>query len=343
LSPALATPRAGSTIVPIDDTPSQAMEFVERAELFLLAAGLIGLVIGAGLLSARRQWRPALRLPHPPQHALEPLDLLTAILAFMVIPSLPFIAMGSGRSADSPAATHPATSDAATPDTDTAQSSLDTIRPTTLPGGDVLPLPAPEVLTPRDRLLLLLGRALGAALLIGIGWKAFGGSLNRWGLRLDRPWRDLGWAALAYVLFWPACRGVLELTALAIQRWAPEYAPELHESLLVLRDPGLPAWAGAVTIVTSILIAPLIEELFFRGILQPCVARWTGSNWIAVIASGLAFGAVHGTDPHTVPALVLMGLLQGWLYARTRCLWLVIWMHVIFNAKQVAWILLGAE
>lgn len=45
----------------------------------------------------------------------------------------------------------------------------------------------------------------------------------------------------------------------------------------------------------AVLVAPFMEELFFRGVLYPALARWTGPV-ISVLITSLAFTALHGSQ-----------------------------------------------
>jgi uncharacterized protein len=84
--------------------------------------------------------------------------------------------------------------------------------------------------------------------------------------------------------------------------------------------------------------APIIEELFFRGLLLRALQRRWG-EWPAIIISTLVFAAVH-FQTLQFPALALFGLLAGWLTVRSGRLGPAIWTHVGFNATTVSILLL---
>jgi membrane protease YdiL (CAAX protease family) len=82
----------------------------------------------------------------------------------------------------------------------------------------------------------------------------------------------------------------------------------------VVREPG--------QIVPSLLLlavlAPIVEELIFRGLLYGWIAgRW--GTMPAFLVSSLAFAAAHGEPAHAVLVLPL-GLLFGWMRRRTDSL-----------------------
>lgn len=97
---------------------------------------------------------------------------------------------------------------------------------------------------------------------------------------------------------------------------------------------------GVVLLVLIVAIgAPIIEELFFRGLLQDSVQRRFGTV-VAVAASSLVFGLVH-FQLLQLPALVLFGLVAALLTVWKGRLGPAIWAHIAFNATAVAILVAG--
>jgi membrane protease YdiL (CAAX protease family) len=92
---------------------------------------------------------------------------------------------------------------------------------------------------------------------------------------------------------------------------------------------GSPAWLSFVFLV---LVAPITEELFFRGVLQAGLRRRYGAR-TAIIASGLLFGVVHLIPWQVVPAIPL-GLLFAWWTERMRSLWPALVGHALVNGTS---------
>jgi len=91
---------------------------------------------------------------------------------------------------------------------------------------------------------------------------------------------------------------------------------------------------GVVLLVAIVVIgAPIVEELFFRGLLLRSLQNRWGSVW-ALLISSFVFGAVH-LQPLQFPALVVVGLILGWLTLRTDRLGPAIFAHIAFNAVAV--------
>ena len=100
---------------------------------------------------------------------------------------------------------------------------------------------------------------------------------------------------------------------------------------------GNPSVVIAVAAVLMIvLLAPVAEELFFRGFLFAGLrTRW--SLWPAAITSGLIFGLVHApTGITTVVPLAALGFALCWLYDRTGSLWPCVIAHMINNGLALA-------
>jgi membrane protease YdiL (CAAX protease family) len=91
----------------------------------------------------------------------------------------------------------------------------------------------------------------------------------------------------------------------------------------VLRDTPALVLFGVVTVA----MAPLAEELLFRGMLMRGLLRLGPLPAIAL--SGVAFAAWH-LSPQALP-LVAVGCILGWLYYTSGSLWQPLLFHVVFN------------
>ena len=79
-----------------------------------------------------------------------------------------------------------------------------------------------------------------------------------------------------------------------------------------------------------IVLAPVCEEIFFRGFLFR-VLRVRAAFWIAAAIDGLLFGLVHGVNA-AFPILVVLGVLLCWVYERSGTLFATIAIHSLNNA-----------
>jgi membrane protease YdiL (CAAX protease family) len=103
-----------------------------------------------------------------------------------------------------------------------------------------------------------------------------------------------------------------------------DFAPDLE--LIVTTS-----WQGPVL---AVVIAPLTEELVFRGlILRGLLGRWRPA--MAILASAFLFALTH-FNPAQAPVALMLGALLGWIYVRTRSLGLCMIGHALNNAATYA-------
>lgn len=145
------------------------------------------------------------------------------------------------------------------------------------------------------------------------------------GLREARtpPWKP---AALAYLVY-VAC--AIAIAAL-IQPEQDDVTQELGYGESGLGDVAI----GFLIVV----IAPVTEEIFFRGFLFSGLRR--GLPFAAAAAiSAVVWGAFHYTGPGTwgvVIQLAVFGIVLAWLYERTGSIWPTIGVHALNNAIAFA-------
>jgi membrane protease YdiL (CAAX protease family) len=88
-----------------------------------------------------------------------------------------------------------------------------------------------------------------------------------------------------------------------------------------------------VNFVVVALVAPVVEELTFRGAGFSLLERW--GNSFAILAVGVLFGLAHGLV-EALPILVVFGAGLAWLRSRTRSVYPGILLHAGFNALALA-------
>ena len=116
-----------------------------------------------------------------------------------------------------------------------------------------------------------------------------------------RPWTVLLWTVVA------------SLGALTPSIWLQEMLPELPN----VAEKGLESIMGnRLGYVVIGLLAPLVEELVFRGAILRSLLRWHHNHWVAIVISALLFALTH-VNPAQMPHAFLIGMLLGWMYYRT--------------------------
>jgi len=160
------------------------------------------------------------------------------------------------------------------------------------------------------------------ALALAVLWRHFA-ELHRWGLC---------WHEVSLALF--AGAGVLLLWVTLDASWmlmgdpAPGYDPRAADGALDWR-------LVAVRIAGAALVVPLMEELFWRSFLQ----RWLQqADFLALdparvgVKALLIASVLFAVEHVQWFAGLIAGLVYGWLYIRTRNLWVPVLAHAVTNA-----------
>lgn len=85
---------------------------------------------------------------------------------------------------------------------------------------------------------------------------------------------------------------------------------------------------------TAAIVAPVCEEIVFRGYLYPVAKRFTGP-WVSGVCTALVFSAAHGNMAALLP-LFVFGMVLAALYEFTGSIWAPIAVHFLFNSATVA-------
>ena len=147
------------------------------------------------------------------------------------------------------------------------------------------------------------------------------------GLRgLGQPWRQIvaaapeghGWREALLLAGWLGLL-VLELNLLpwCLARW-----PGLHETL--------PTFTYPYAFAPVVLLAPIAEEAFFRGVVCEGLARRYGDA-TGILGSALLFAVVHASWL-VMPGALVFGVLMGLYQRRTGSILACIAIHCANNA-----------
>ena len=147
-------------------------------------------------------------------------------------------------------------------------------------------------------------------------------------LRLARPPpRALG-LALALGLAAMVVGGAIQAL------WTTLLPEALLQTFDVARLFQRPPWERALLIGAAAGLAPLCEELAFRGHLLSAL-RLRFRPAAAIALSALAFAGLH-LDPVRLPGLVFLGALYGWMTWRAGSIYPAVLAHAVNNAAATA-------
>jgi membrane protease YdiL (CAAX protease family) len=188
---------------------------------------------------------------------------------------------------------------------------------------------------------------LGTAMLVAVlNFFVLAGSVYLLGVRRKKlswesiglvPPRELGRQALIGAGLAVAILPVRLLAAwlgLLIEEWVTGEISSLamREDLL---STGLDTWYGVLLMIVGIgVLAPIGEELFFRGLLFDFFKKKTGLKW-GIGLSSLAFGLAHFDSLAVVGSSMVMGIAMAIAVERTRSIWISIFMHIFTNSGAV--------
>ncbi len=285
------------------------MTVLNQIDIAIFVMGLALVMAWIAATTYQRAWSSVLSAPAVPAHQLTAFDILFASWIFLAGRGMggqlavALVAAGSG----SVAATQPA---------------------------------ADELLT-RE-----IGMALGAILSVGvflvIAAARLQGGPGAWRLATGARPRYLLLSLAVTIAALGVCN-VMFIASELLLRMILEHPPAEHEKILLLQRDDTPQSLVVLTVVGAVIVAPLLEEMFFRGLLLPALVKWFGSAKWAVVVSAVLFGVIHLSVPATVAPLTLFGMILGAVYLRTGTLMAPLVIHALFNARTVIWILLSGE
>jgi hypothetical protein len=116
-------------------------------------------------------------------------------------------------------------------------------------------------------------------------------------------------------------------------------APDSFLQLEALLTPDNPI-SMFLLIITIVLLAPIGEELLFRGFLQKYLEIAWGDITKAILLSSLFFAAIH-FNPYWLIQIYLLGVLLGYIAWQTQSVVSSIIFHVIINASSLIFTFLG--
>lgn len=157
------------------------------------------------------------------------------------------------------------------------------------------------------------------------GLRGLAGAFGRqFGLRARNPWAELGVGAAAGAAGWVLA--ILLMLAVVALVWAlggEEYLPT--------EPPELIPWVAGLPILVRVAIgvtAGVVEELFFRGFLQPRVG-------IALSSALFVLAHLSYDQPFMLVGIAALSLLFAWLVRWRRSIVAAITAHAVFDLIQL--------
>ncbi len=194
--------------------------------------------------------------------------------------------------------------------------------------------------TPAGVLIGSVAQAAGGATCLVLAAKHFRGGLpSFWLGPLHRGrWGRCALVGLVVtVLATGVCPEVLKLTVFVFEYFDSAGELPVHSTLRLLREETQPLAVTITLWLGAVVIAPVAEELFFRGMIQTVVLNLTGRRVLAIGAASIAFALAHTQQYQAIPALLMLAGLLGFAYEWTGSIVVPVVIHALFNFKTLVW------
>lgn len=178
-----------------------------------------------------------------------------------------------------------------------------------------------------------LGSLAVAGLVLAVARVSFARGLKGFGLRVGTIPRDLAHAFLTLLGVWPLVMAAMSLTVLIMKAWNENFEVPQHEALQVItQSSSMPV--QVLMVVVAVGVAPVIEEMLFRGLFQTMIRSHLVRPWPAIGIASVLFAFIHQNAEHW-PALFVLALGLGYCYEKSGSLLRPIFMHAMFNGVSI--------
>lgn len=94
--------------------------------------------------------------------------------------------------------------------------------------------------------------------------------------------------------------------------------------------------------ITVCILAPILEEIIFRGIILKGMLNFKVNPIVAIVVNGFIFGLAH-MNPWQFIGAGFLGAIFGFIYYRTKSLFLPMLLHFLNNAFSFSFMLIYGE
>lgn len=163
--------------------------------------------------------------------------------------------------------------------------------------------------------------------------------LKGFGLNIKTIGRDIPAAIINLFSVWPIIFMAVVLIDFAGRKYyGPQFEMARHEQLQMLSDHGQLSLKILIAVV-AVIIAPVMEEIIYRGFIQTQIRSVTQRPWLAIIFSSAIFTFSHINIMHW-PVLFILGACLGYSFEKSGSLFRAIFIHIIFNAISIIGVLI---
>ncbi len=192
-----------------------------------------------------------------------------------------------------------------------------------------------------------IGAVIAIAVIIYFAKKHFTRGLKGFGLRFKTIPKDLAAAIINLITIAPLIIIAVQLTLfIGMLIYGPDFQLTKHDQLQsIALYTQLPL--QIIIVITTIVIAPIFEELLFRGLFQTMIGSFLAGSefadtyirtkqpaWLAIVCSSIIFASIHANISHRL-ALFVLAMCLGYAYEKSGSIIRPIFIHIIFNAINI--------
>jgi membrane protease YdiL (CAAX protease family) len=189
-----------------------------------------------------------------------------------------------------------------------------------------------------DNFILCIGTIAATVIIIFLARASFTQRLKGFGLNPKTIVKDFLVGLVNLLSVWPVIMAMIVLTLIFGQLFrGPDFLIEQHEELkTITAHRQLPL--RVLIVVTTVVVAPVFEEMLFRGLFQTMIRSHLVTPWLPIAISSAIFATMHQNWGHW-PALFVLGMCLGYSYEKSGSLFRPIFIHSLFNAATVTSVL----
>ncbi len=173
----------------------------------------------------------------------------------------------------------------------------------------------------------------GVFLVLGIMWgQITWAEVGLRPLRWQWPWLFIG--ASVAVLIIPL-RGALAMAAQILIEGNLDSVVARGD---LFTSGGFSSQAFLLSLLFLGVLAPISEELFFRGLLHTWGMKYLQKFWVRALISSTLFGLAHLDSAGVTLSAFIMGWVIAWMYERTQSILMPIVVHIATNSTAVTFL-----
>jgi membrane protease YdiL (CAAX protease family) len=189
-----------------------------------------------------------------------------------------------------------------------------------------------------NQIILCTANLVTVALILIMAKLTFSRGLKGFGLRLRTVPKDAAIGFVNLLAVWPPVVAVVLITTHLTRLFVgPQFEMPRHQGIDIVTESTVVS-LQVIVIVGAVVIAPVSEELLFRGLFQTTLRSYSERPWLSIFITSLIFASVHENVTHW-PALFVLAVGMGYAYEKSGSLWRPIFIHALFNGLTLlaAW------